>query len=355
MPRSRRRSSWGSVYRRGRDTWLLRWWEDTPDGHVRRCETVHGTRFEADERLAQIRVSTRKGVAPSVSFFWDRYYRHDVDKLRPNTQSLYRSAWSKLEPKLGNVPVGALTPMAIQEVLDTMGGHSANVAKGVLKRVLDYAVMLGVIQSNPATAPLKMPESREYGKGIYTRGQIDRLLEVVRGRDLEAAFILQGCGGLRVGESIGVLAEDVAGHDGYATVAVRAQISKDGDVCELKTDGSKRTALVLEPYASRLVELAQGDHPGGWLTGNGYGGPCSRWALNRRWEWAKKRLPDDMERIPMRNLRSSYETWMHWEAGLPIDVVSKLMGHKDVKVTLEHYDRPGDEAVIAKAVGMLDI
>lgn len=356
MPRSRRRSSWGSVYRRGRDTWLLRWWEDTPDGHVRRCETVHGTRFDADERLAQIRVSTRKGATPSVSFFWERYYRHDVDKLRPATQSLYRSAWSRLEPKLGSVPVSALTPMAVQEVLDTMGGHSASVAKGVLKRVLDYAVMLGVIQSNPATAPLKMPESREYGKGVYTREQIDRLLEIARGDALEAAIILQGCGGLRVGESLGVRLEDIGRADGYATVTVKRQVSKGGEVSDPKTYDSVRTTLVLEPYATRLLELAGvGEHAGGWLTASGTGGPCSRWALKRAWSRITKKLPEGMDPTPMRNLRSSYETWMHWEAGLPIDVVSKLMGHKDVKVTLEHYDRPGDEAVIAKAVGMLDI
>lgn len=354
MPRKRRRSSWGSVSKTGRDTYVLRWWEDTAEGRVRRCETVHGGRRDADDRMAEIRVATKKDASPTLSYFWNRYYSKDVAKLRPNTQKLYETAWKKVESSLGGVPVVAITPMMIQQLMDDMGAHAANQVRGVMKRTLDYAVLQGVITSNPANAPLKLPEkSKEYGKGVYRRSEVDALLGLARGCDLEAAFILQACGGLRVGESLGVMADEVAARDGYATVAVRRQVSKGGEICELKTEQSERTALVLEPYATRLVELASGEHVGGWLLDDGLGGPCSRWALNRRWSKLMKRLPEGMERIPMRNLRNSYETWMHWEAGLPIDVVSKLMGHRDVKTTLDHYDRPKDEEVIAKAVMML--
>lgn len=354
MPRRSQRSSWGSVMRTGRDRYVLRWWEDAPEGRVRRCETFHGSRRDADDRMAQIRLETKKETTPRLSYFWSRYYSKDVAKLRPNTRRLYETAWRKAEAAFGSTPVSAITPIMIQEQMDSMGAHAANQFRGVVRRTLDYAVLTGAIPANPAAAPLKLPEkARSYGKGVYRRDEVARLLEVVRGKDLEAAFLLQGAGGLRVGESIAVLAEDVAGHDGYATVAVRAQVSKDGEVCPLKTDESERTALVLEPFASRLVEIAQGEHPGGWLTGDGMGGPCSRWALKRRWAWAMRRLPEDMEAIPMRNLRNSYETWMHWEAGLPVEVVSKLMGHRDVKTTLEHYDRPKDEEIIARAISEL--
>ena len=335
----------------GRDRFVLRWWEDAPGGRVRRCETFHGSRREADDRMAKIRMETRKDSTPTLSYFWGRYYSKDVAKLRPNTRKLYECAWKKAEAAFGSTPVSAITPMMIQEQMDTMGAHAANQFRGVVKRTLDSAVLTNVIPSNPAVAPLKLPESsKRYGRGIYRRDEIDSLLEVVRGVDLEAAFILQGCGGLRVGESLAVRADDVAMRDGYATVAVRAQLSKDGEICALKTQESERTTLVLDPYASRLTELAAAAPEGGWLIDNGLGEPCSRWALKRRWGWAMKRLPDGMERIPMRNLRNSYETWMHWEAGIPVEVVSKFMGHRDVRTTIKNYDRPRDEEVIARAV-----
>lgn len=356
MPRKRKRSSWGSVAKTGRDAYVLRWWEDAPEGRVRRCETFHGSRREADDRMAEIRVSSSRKAAPTLSYFWNRYYSHDVARLRPNTQKLYLSAWRKAEKTLGPSPVSAITPMMIQEQMDTMGAHAAHQFQGVVKRTLDYAVVLGVISSNPADAPLRLPDKvKEYGKGVYNRGQIDKLLEIVRGSDLEAAFILQGCGGLRVGESLGVMIDEVTKHEGYATVEVRRQILKDGEACRLKTDESERTTLVLDPYATRLCELAAGEHAGGWLTDNGLGGPCSRWALLRRWRWAMKHLPDGMEPIPMRNLRNSYETWMHWEAGIAVDIVSRLMGHRDVKTTLDHYDRPGENTVISRAVSAVGL
>lgn len=354
MPRKHKRSSWGCVTRRGRDTWLIRWWDDAPGGRKRRCETVHGSRFDADERLAEIRISTRKESTPTVSYYWNRYYSHDVAKLRPNTQKLYLTAWSRIEASLGSTPVSAVTPMAIQELMDTMGGHAANVTRGVLRRTLDYAILMGVIGSNPASAPLKLPAAKEYAKGIYKLDEIETLLAAARGDALEAAIIVQACAGLRVGESIGVKVEDVQFYDGYATISVKRQVTKDGEVSDPKTFNSLRTTLMLDPYASRLREIA-GENPGEeWLTPSGVGGPCSRWALNRAWARISKRLPDEMERIPMRNLRNSYETWMHWEKGFPIDIVSKFLGHKDIKVTLEHYDRPGDDEIIARAVRLME-
>ena len=89
MPRKRKRSSWGSVRRSARDTYVLRWWEDAPEGRVRRCETFHGTRREADDRMAEIRVSANRGASPTLAWFWERYYSRDVAKLRSNTQRTF--------------------------------------------------------------------------------------------------------------------------------------------------------------------------------------------------------------------------------------------------------------------------
>ena len=354
MPRKRKRSSWGSVRRSARDPYVLRWWEDAPEGRVRRCETFHGTRREADDRMAEIRVSANKGSSPTLSWFWERYYSRDVAKLRTNTQRTYLAAWQRIERDLGPVPVSAITPMMVQEAMDKTTAHAANILKGVVKRTLDYAVMMGEIPSNPAAAPLKLPDSaREYGKGVYSRAECDALLALARGCDLEAAIILQAYGGLRVGESLGVRANEVRLRDGYAEVDVRRQVTKDGEIADLKTDESVRTTMVLEPAAARLWTLARSEHAGGWLVDDGIGSPCSRWALNRRWRLLMKHLPDGMERIPMRNLRNSYETWMHWEAGIPIEIVSKLMGHRDVKTTRQHYDRPEKEMVIESAARAL--
>jgi len=38
-----------------RDTWRLRWWAGTPEGCRRVSETVHDTRRETEDRLAEIR------------------------------------------------------------------------------------------------------------------------------------------------------------------------------------------------------------------------------------------------------------------------------------------------------------
>ena len=350
------RSTWGNVSRTAPGVFRLRWYEDTPQGRRRMSETVRGTRREADRRLAQIRLSVREDPARPLRWYFERCYWPDASKkLRPNTLAAYRSAWRQIEPVFGDSPVSAIKPMDIQALMDGMARNMAGSAKGILKRTLDYAVMYGEIAANPADAPLRLPEAEmTFSKEIWTLAELRAAWDVVRGWDFEASYILQAFGGARVGESLGVRIGEIAGRDGYATFTVMRTVHKDGRIADPKTYTSIRTALILEPFASRLIELAgTGEHEGGWLVPNGLGDPLSRRAIQRRWERAMKRLPDGMRPIPMRNLRNSFETWMHWEAGLPVEVVSKLMGHTTSKITLENYDRPSDETVISAAIAAL--
>lgn len=56
MPR-KKRSTFGSVAKLSSDRWRLRWWADGPDGRKRRTEVVHGTRREAEDRMAEMRLA----------------------------------------------------------------------------------------------------------------------------------------------------------------------------------------------------------------------------------------------------------------------------------------------------------
>lgn len=351
MPRYRR-SDFGSITKLPSGSYRIRWWEDTDGGRKRRSETIRGTRREASRRLAEIQRVADTPAEMTLKYYADRYYWPSVAHLRKNTLDSYENAYKKIDERFGSTPVSAIKPDMINDELQKQAAHAAKVYLRVLKSILECARIYGSLTDNPADRKFRLPDAKvEYCKDIYTLDQLDALWDVYRGWDVEAALMLQAYAGVRVGESLGVMVEDVKFYDGYATIKVWRQVHRDGRIDEPKTDTGVRTTMMVDPYASRLRELVEsGDHDGGWLVANGLGEPISRNSLKRRWTKLMNNRPDGVPKIIMRNLRPSYETWMHWKYSVNIETMAKAMGHKDTSTTLSHYDRPSEDLIIAAAV-----
>ena len=350
MPRKRkqRRAAWASITQVDESRYRIRFWGKDSNGQYRRMSrTVRGSRLDAERVRSELMLEhSADAPCPTVQQAWERWALPDMEArveggdLSPRSLMQYRSAWARhVEPTWGAVPCDAVRPLAVQQWISGLGRSQAESATKVLAKVMDYAVRYELREHNPMRERYLMPSQSTVERrdaGIWDAAQLMTEWDSLRGSWHEGAFLLAAFGGLRVGESLGVLAEDVGfatiKNVTTATVPVLRQMPNRGrvPVSRLKTGQSARTAVVVGPPAERLRELCDGVV--GPLASDGMGGWQTQARLNASWGGAH----------PFRNLRNSFETWMRYDLRAPRWLIERLMGHAFGDVSERYYDRPMD-------------
>jgi integrase len=156
------------------------------------------------------------------------------------------------------------------------------------------------------------------------------LLKAAQGTDLYPLWALMATTGVRVGEALGLRWEDL--DLDARTLRVNRTVYR-GQTCLPKTDSSRRTIKL-----SRLVIEALRQHPQqcGWVFPTSIGTTINVNNLRyRSWKRLLERahLPSGTR---IHDLRHSSATLL-LSKGVPIKVVSEMLGHSDVSITLSIY------------------
>lgn len=354
MTARRKRSSWGCVTRLAPGVYRLRW----TDSGRRRSETVHGSRREADDRLAALRVACGSAPSrrvPTVAEAYERHYLPDLKgRVVPHTVKTMESMWrAVVGPKWGSIRLDDVRPLELQEWLLTLTSSQAKDAVRLLSGVYKRAMLFELVDRSPVTPGLRMPDRRALRRtsAVIAEGDLEAYHAASVAADVEAVFVLACCCGLRVGESLGVRVGEVE-RDGstgqaLAVVPVARQVDDAGEVLErLKTQRSARWAACGEPWASRLLALqdaaaARGD---AWLVDDGLGNPRSQRSVRRAWERAVRDA--GLGHMPLQNLRATFASRM--EGRVPVESIARLMGHAKPTITFKTYERP-DRSTFVRA------
>lgn len=225
----RKRRTFGTLTERTRGTWCLQWWANTPQGRVRRSETVYGTRREAEYRLAQIQAETRLSdpTEATVGDVFETWRELKAQSVKPSTMAQYDSSWRvSVAPRWAHVPVSQVKRGDVQAWLLALPGR-AKLARNVLSMVMAFACDdLELIAKNPAAGRFALPQSATECRDVYTAAELDAICDAARGSIFEAAVILMAQAGVRVGESLAVMTEEVVEGigGGFCTVAVVRQV-----------------------------------------------------------------------------------------------------------------------------------
>lgn len=344
----RKRSTWGGVERLPSGRWRVRWRE----GGRRRSETIDGTRKDAEHRLAEIRVRVGdEPTRPTVGYAWERWTWPVIERTtRATTQRNQERCWRlHVAPRWAKVTVDGVTPVEVQEWLDGLTASTAELALVLLRRTLDRAVEMGVLDRNRASCRFVMPTAgTTRNKSVLTPEQMGAVCRAIRGERFEACVILACFAGLRAGETMGVMVGEVEDAGEVVTIPITRQVTNSAEVVEPKTRTSTRTVAVPQPWAARLLELQEEARARGdvWLVDDGLGGPV-RQDLMRRWWQALDFGAMGVPRVTLHSLRAAYETMMHWDLGMDVGTVAKLLGHSEPTVTHAVYDRPDASRVAA--------
>lgn len=351
------RRDWGSITHVRKGVWRLRYWAQTDTGYRRCSQTVRGTRKDAGERLAELRIAHgHDAPCPTVQMIWERWYLPDRQRMVAQgdlaQQSLeqYQSTWRRhVAPRWADVPADCVRPMDVQQWLLSLKRVAAESSMHLLRQVMDYATRYGFLATNPMAMRYLLPSSSTVNHqedGVWSVEELGDVWRACWGTWFEPAMLLAGFGGCRVGESLGARASDVrfelVGGVPIAFVHIERQIdARAREVARTKNRWSVRTALLAGEPSKRLWRLAEHVPAGAYLTHL----PGKTYVTQRELRQAFRQALEASD-VPVhlfKNLRKTWQTNARWVLRLPPWIVEPMMGHAGTGVTSHHYDRPAEQ------------
>jgi integrase len=358
----------GTVIKRGR-SWsvVVELERDQAGKRRRKWHSGYRTRREAEAARVEIlgRIQRRDYVEPSqltlASFLEDQWLPSISATVRAGTfESYQRNVRCHLVPRLGNVPLQALTPPRLNafyaELLsdgrrDGRGGLSPRTVRyvhAILRRALQAAVRWQLVARNVADLadPPTPKATRPRPIPTWTAEELSRFLASVAGDRTYPLWVVLASTGMRRGEALGARWEDVdldfsQWRVRRTLVAVGHELSESTP----KTDRGRRsvaldpaTVRVLREWRKRQLEERMAWGPAWIETGRVFtredGADLHPERVSELFDRLVKR--SGLPRLTVHGLRHTHAT-LALQVGVHPKVVQERLGHSSVAFTLDKY------------------
>ncbi|MBD0356915.1 MAG: site-specific integrase, partial [Rubrobacter sp.] len=261
-----------------------------------------------------------------------------------------RTCRNHLLPFFGRLRLRDLTPAHVRsfkarKLEEGLNPNTVGVVQSVLSAALNQAVDDGLISANPAARVKKAATRGESPMRALSNEEASRLIAAAEGTRDEALITLALRTGMRQGELAALRWEDLdLSEKGTVTVRrsadtrtkTRISTTKTGE--ERKVGIGPRTAEALKAHRARQLEermAARSWEDPGLVFPNARGKVRRRDSVMRSLRSLLKEagLP---AQIRFHDLRHTAAT-LAIRQGMPIHVVSKMLGHSDPAMTLRRY------------------
>ncbi len=285
--------------------------------------------------------------------------RYLQEWLQTVEHSIRPSTWTRYEqlirvhaiPAIGSLSLSRLEPRHLQKLyVDrlTNGSAPATVRQlhAVICRALGQAAKWDMVARNVASL-VSPPRVQRHEITPLTAEQSRTMLDVAQGDRFEALYVLALNTGMRLGELLGLRWRDVDLDTGILQVRHTMLRLKDGlKLREPKTPQSRRRISLpgnavesLRRHRGRQAEdrlrLGRAWDDQDLVFPNKIGRPIERGNVLRRSLWALLEKAD-IPRIRFHDLRHTCATLL-LQKGVHVKVVSELLGHSNITITLEVY------------------
>jgi integrase len=272
-------------------------------------------------------------------------------RVRPSTLHRYREEVDHhIGPLLGKIRLDKLTPAHItafyRDRLTVLSAGSVRRLHANLRRALNIAVRWQLIQTNPVSLvdPPPVPHSEVKP---YNLDEARAFLQAVRGRRLEARWVVGIALGMRQGEVLGLHWEDVDLERG--TLRVVAQLRRDADTGQLervetKTARSRRTLPLPESVRTVLSEHrerqeAERRDADSWADPRLVFATRLGTPIHPRNDYRSFReliRQANLRQVRIHDLRHTAASVLLAQ-GVPARVVMEILGHSQISITLNTY------------------
>lgn len=350
----RRANGEGTLYRRSDGRWGAT--VTLEDGGRK---TFYGrNRREVQDRLKELEHQREQGLLIAsadqlTGDFLARWLEDSVrNSVRPKTYDSYELNVRRLQPLIGSVRLGGLTPAHVQSAYGVLlrrglSARSVHHAHAVLHKALKQAVLWNMIPRNPTDAASRPRPVRTEMKTL-SEDEVRRLFEASEDDRLHALWVVLTTTGVRLGEALGLRWEDVDLTRGRITIrrALQRHRGKGLVFVEPKTQRSRRTIHLAHGTISALqrhkrgVQAQERLHAGpAWQEHNlvfatEIGRPLDGGQVNARFHRALDgaNLPD----LRVHDLRHTAATLLLIQ-GVHPKIVQEMLGHSTITLTLDTY------------------
>jgi integrase len=365
--RARRGRGEGGVRKRADGRWEATIEVAHRDGKRRRKTLYARTRADAVQLLHQEQQRIASGLAPTdgrqTTGQFLRWWQRTVlpGTVSVGSEETYgRYLKCYVIPAVGHIRLATLTPARVTEMMRAMeagqlssgrplSAQTQNAARKLLARALRRAEQEGLIARNPAALADGPRIPRREGRSL-TKEQAHALLVAVETDRLGTAYALQLALGLRRGEVLGLRWNDVDLDAEPPLVRVRQQLQRrprSGLVLhDLKTPQSRRNLVLPAPATAALrswrsAQAAERLASGGeWRNADGLvfttplGTPVD--PANFRHRLSSLAESAGLGHWTTHELRHSAGSLL-FAAGIPIKLISEMLGHLSERVTSDVY------------------
>ncbi|MGO8685135.1 MAG: tyrosine-type recombinase/integrase [Thermoleophilia bacterium] len=279
-------------------------------------------------------------------------------ELRPTTIAGYENAINQwILPHIGGVRVAALTPGIVVDLMSTLrsektangrqglSARSVQLAVGVLKSACAWAVTAELISRNPI-AGVRRPRAAAPVMRVWTETEARAFLEATKEDRLGFAWSIYLARGLRRGELCGLKWSAVDLDAGTLRIEETRTTVKGEAVPSLPKTAAGRRSIQIDDRLVALLrahrrrqaaeKLAAGGayEDRGFLLADELGHPYHPDTISG---WFDAKVAEvGLPRIRLHDCRHTAASLM-LAAGEPVKVVSEILGHASITITLQTY------------------
>ena len=269
-----------------------------------------------------------------------------------------------------------VTPKHIQDYYTyelTVRGVSANTVihrHANIRKALQYAFKLGLIDSNPADR-IERPKKEKFVGSGYEEDELNRLFEIVKGDPIELGVILGAFYGLRRSEAVGLKWDAIDFKKKTITIrhtVTQATIDGKSKIIQkdrTKTKSSYRSLPLVPPFEELLHRLKAQQELNQKLCGRSY---CKKYTgyiyVNEIGELVKpgyitQHFPlvlqkNGLRKIRFHDLRHSCASLLYAN-GVSLKEIQEWLGHSDISTTSNIYTHLNFTSKVASANAILGV
>lgn len=330
------------------------------DSRFTRTITIEGRRMfiygktkdEADAKWLKIKNDLEKGlkINPKMTLsqwmiIWYDLYKRGKGALK--TQEMYQYAINNyLHPAIGNMLLVDVRQQDIQALMNIIPGKAtAHIVQITANQIFRAAVTNKHRGDNPVV-DLRIPAAGTTKRAFLTDIQRNILLDALQGKRQYAFILTMLCTGMRMGEAISLLRDDVDLQRRLIHVTKAVEFDK---VKPLKKNPKTESSTRYIPIPDELVEVLHAhlaSHSFAYVFPGPKGGMFSRTSIDNWFRailgavtvYFKKHveLKQHKFRLNYRMLRHTYATALY-DADIDPKMAQEIMGHSEYKVTMDIY------------------
>ena len=343
----------GSISQRPSGHWRVQ----TSPNNGHRITRTFKTKLEALTWLRDMQAELQRGFDYQGSKSLLKDYLHDWLEtsriaLRPKTADSYSRTMQKhIIPNLGDVPLKDLTPFQVEKfyaglIVKGVGIRTVRLVHSILHSALERAVFQLLLTRNPA-AHTALPRYKHGEMKVLDEGQVNQFLMAAIDSPYVGLYHLAVKTGMRKGELLGLKWSDLQWGSGRLNVQRQLQdVRGMGSFFQApKTSSGRRTLQLGEGTIQALREQGEFQKLQKECAGHRWqendlifpskiGTPLN--PSNLRLDFNRVLERAGGPRVRFHDLRHTAASLM-LNNGIPVIVVSKILGHSKPSITLDIY------------------